>query len=160
MSFPLTTDACARLTLRFGVWDYKNPVIVDCGGKQFDLSTTQTSKTAYARKIQCSVDTVWSWELRNVSQVLHIGDVVYILPEDDDVCQDITLGLNVISRILSFKGPYAAISLDRLELDDRHFIPIAWIHTRYLHVPEEKRQADAFGLTQYPKFRLHPEQTI
>ena len=160
MSFPSTTNARAGLSPRFGVWDYRNPLIVDCGERRFDLSTVQTTKTAYAGKNQDSVDTIWGWELRNISQVLHLGDTIYILPEDDDACQDIALGLNVVSRILSFKGPYAAVSLRRLELDERHFIPIAWIHTRYLHIPEEKRQAAAFGLTQYPEFRLHPERTV
>ena len=124
------------------------------------MSTIQMTKTAYAGKNQDSVNVIWSWELRDVSQVLRIGDTIYILPEDDEACQDIALGLNVVSKILSFKGPYAAVSLRRLELDERQFIPIAWLHTWYLHIPEEKRQAAAFGLAQYPEFRLHPERTI
>jgi hypothetical protein len=90
--------------------------------------------------------------------VLRLGDVLYLIPDDLVNYPGLTLGFSTLSQIHAFKGSYAVVSLKELE-PDHEAIPITmfWIHTRFLHIPEQKRQAAAMGFAQFPNFHpLHP----
>jgi hypothetical protein len=140
---------------RFGIWDYRNPVTVNFGGRRFELSITQTSKVAYARKTRPSIDDIWGWEIRDATEVLRLGDVIYLMPDDLNDYSGFTLGFSTLSQIYAFKGPYAAVLLKELE-PNHEAVPrvMFWIHTRFLYIPEQKRRAAAMGLAQFPDF--HP----
>ena len=125
-----------------------------------------TMRTGFIRRIQLLGDNRWEYQITNTSDKLHIGDFLYVLPLHPSIPgplivtdippREFRLGLNVLNKIITFKGSYALISTYTIERPSRFPNNPIWIHTNLLHIPEDRLHDAANGHLWYPDFKLYP----
>ena len=135
----------------FSVVPQLHPTTISPELADFDFSI----KSAYIRKTKTTSENMWGWELTNTSDILHIGDIIYIFPEDPtsiSTCP-FPMGLNVFTKFFSFKGPYAIISLESLERRSVIRAPL-WAHTAHVYIPEDQRLLASMARHSFPNFHV------
>ena len=125
-----------------------------------------TMRTGYIRRIQLLGNNRWEYQIIHTSDRLHTGDFLYVQPLHSSIpgCpyisdippREFRLGLNVVKKIITFKGAYALILTYSLERPSQFPNDPVWIHTDLLHIPDDRLHDAANGRLWYPNFDLYP----
>ena len=125
-----------------------------------------TMQTGFIRCMQLLGNNRWEYQITNMSDRLHTGDFLYVQPLCSSIprCPYISdipprkfrLGLNIVKKIITFKGPYALILTYSIERPSQFPNDPVWIHTDLLHIPDHQLHNAANGHLWYPNSDLYP----